>query len=67
MNLTRPMIAGIGLAVLAVGLFLLLWFGLGAADLPQASRLFAALCLPPVLVGGVLLAYLLLKRPGKTG
>lgn len=67
MNLTRPMMAGIGLAVLAVGLFLLLWFGLGTADLPQATRLFAALCLPPVLMGGVLLAYVLLKRPGKTG
>lgn len=65
MNLTRAMIAGMALAVLTIGLFLLLWFVLGAAGLTQATRLFASLCLPPVLVGAVLLGYILLKRqPG---
>jgi hypothetical protein len=63
MNLTRTMIAGVALAVFAIGLFLLLWFALGALGMTQATRLFAALCLPPVILGGVLLAYVLIKRP----
>jgi lipopolysaccharide export LptBFGC system permease protein LptF len=67
MNLTRPMIAGMGLAVLAVGLFLVLWFALGGAGLANAPRLFASLCLPPVIVGGVLAAWILLRRPRDSG
>ncbi len=62
MNLTRTMIAGMALAALAVALFLMLWFAFGAAGMSQATRLFASLCLPPVIVGGVLIILVMANR-----
>lgn len=49
--LINASIVGGLLAVLGIGLFLLLYVGLGAADIQGAPRLFGALCTPPVVIG----------------
>lgn len=55
-RLMRGLVAGAVLALLAVGLFMLLWVGLDSTGLEQFPRLILSLCVPPavvvVLVGG---------------
>lgn len=50
------------LAILGVGLFLLIYVGLGAADVQGAPRLFGALCTPPVVIGLVVGVYSMIRR-----
>lgn len=66
MNLSRPLLAGAGLAVVGILLFLGLWWLLGAAGASQAARLFTALCVPPLVVLG-LVAVVALSRRGNAG
>lgn len=42
--------AGTGLAVAAILLFMAVWFGLGSANVPNALRLVVAICIPPALL-----------------
>lgn len=65
MNLSKALIAGLALAVLAVLLFLGLWFLLGALGASQAARLFTALCVPPAVIFG-LVALTVLARRGES-
>ena len=67
MNLSRTLIAGTALAALAVALFLVLWFVLGAAGMQQAPRLFASLCVPPAIVFGVVALFVLARRSDSGG
>ncbi|MFN8377644.1 MAG: hypothetical protein U0452_03135 [Anaerolineae bacterium] len=66
MNLSRVLIAGVALAVVAVLLFLGLWWLLGVMGASQAARLFTALCVPPLVVFGMV-AVVALARRGNTG
>lgn len=50
------------LAILGVGLFMLLYIGLGAADVQGAPRLFGALCTPPVVIGLIVGVYSMMRR-----
>lgn len=61
MNLSRTLVAGVGLAGLAVILFLVLWAGLGGARVEQAPRLFVSLCVPPAVVGGLLIIWVVAR------
>ena len=62
MNLSRVLILGIALAVAAVLLFLGLWWLLGLIGASQAARLFTALCVPPLVLAGLLASVVLLRR-----
>ncbi len=64
-NLTRAGIAGIGLAILGIVLFIVLWVVLGSAQMGNFPRLFASLCVPPAVIAGIIGAYVLIKRPYK--
>ena len=66
MNMSRTLIAGMLLAALAVALFLVLWSALGVTGLEQAPRLFLSLCLPPVIVFGVV-GLVVLARASRSG
>ena len=50
------------LAILGIGLFLLLYIGLGAANVQGAPRLFGALCTPPAVIGLVVGIYSMTRR-----
>ena len=56
-RLVNASIVGGLLAVLGIGLFLLLYVGLGAADIQGAPRLFGALCAQPVVIGLIVGVY----------
>ena len=62
-NLTRASIVGIILAVLAIVLFIVLWFVLGSFKLETMPRLFASLCIPPAVLAGIMGVYILTRKP----
>jgi lipopolysaccharide export LptBFGC system permease protein LptF len=62
-NLTRASIVGVILAVLAIVLFIVLWFVLGSFKLDTMPRLFVSLCIPPTVLAALIGAYILIKRP----
>lgn len=62
----RAGIAGLILAGIGVGLFILTWDVLGSFDVPDAPRLFAAICMPPAGIAAIIGAYLLAVRPAKS-
>lgn len=61
-NLTRAGIIGAVLAVVGIGLFFALWIGLGQAGTSVAPRLFASICVPPLLLGVLVGGYALVRR-----
>lgn len=64
-NISRVALIGAGLAVLGVVLFVVLWAGLGSAGVGNAPRLFAAMCVPPLVIGLIVGGYALL-RPARS-
>ncbi len=58
--ISKTLLAGLALAVAAVGLFLVLWFALG--NLEPFLRLFLSVCVPPALIAAVLGVYILSTR-----
>jgi len=62
-NLTRASVVGVVLAVLAIVLFVILWFVLGSFKLDTMPRLFASLCIPPTVIAGLIGVYILIRRP----
>jgi len=60
-NISRVALVGAGLAVLGVVLFVGLWAGLGSAGVSNAPRLFAAMCVPPLVIGVIVGGYALLR------
>lgn len=61
-SLINASIVGGLLAILGIGLFLLLYAGLGAADINGAPRLFGALCAPPAVIGVLIGVYSMIRR-----
>jgi len=66
MTLGRTLIAGAGLALVAVLLFLGVWWLLGEMGASQTARLFASLCVPPLVIFGMV-AMVALARRGQSG
>jgi lipopolysaccharide export LptBFGC system permease protein LptF len=50
------------LAVLGIGLFVLLWQGLGSAGVANAPRLLVSMCLPPAIIAIMVGVYFLAFR-----
>jgi lipopolysaccharide export LptBFGC system permease protein LptF len=61
-NYPRVALVGALLSVLGIGLFVLLWVVLGSAGVANAPRLFAAMCIPPLVIGVIVGAYALYMR-----
>jgi hypothetical protein len=59
-QLTKALIGGGVLALVGVGLFLLIYFGLG--DMPDSTRLFTALLIPPVVIAVLVGGYYLMQK-----
>lgn len=53
---------GVALAVFGIAAFVALWSVLGGAGWENAPRLFASLCIPPLLIGLVIGVYALVGR-----
>ena len=53
-RLLRASAVGVGLAVFGILAFVGLWVVLGNAGFPNAARLFAAMCIPPIVIGVLL-------------
>jgi hypothetical protein len=59
-QLTKALLSGGVLALVGVGLFLLIYFGLG--DVPDSTRLFTALLVPPMVIAVLVGGYYLVRR-----
>ena len=62
-TLMRAGVAGVVLAGIGIGAFLVIWILLGQAGTSDFPRLMASLCLPPALVAAVIGLYLLIIQP----
>jgi hypothetical protein len=62
-QLMRAGLAGLILAGVGIGLFVLIWNAFsGLSDFP---RLFAAICIPPAVIAAMLGVYMLVVRPNQ--
>lgn len=59
-NIAWALVGGLVLAALGVGLFFVLFTALAEAE--PATRLFASMCIPPIIMGVIVLGFLLLRR-----
>ncbi len=59
-QLTKALIGGGVLALAGVGLFLLIYIGLG--DAPDSTRLFTALLVPPLVIALIVGGYYLVQK-----
>jgi hypothetical protein len=57
--LLRSSAAGVGLSILGIVLFVVLWLAL--SSLENAPRLFVAMCVPPLVIAGIVIVYRLAK------
>ncbi|MEO8393562.1 MAG: hypothetical protein ABI700_11285 [Chloroflexota bacterium] len=60
--LKRASIAGAALGVFGIVAFVILWVLLGQAGAEQIPRLFLSLCVPPALIGLIVLGYVFYTR-----
>ena len=60
--LKRASIAGAALGVFGIIAFVVLWVVLGQAGAEQIPRLFLSLCVPPALIGLMVLGYVFYTR-----
>lgn len=58
----RSSVVGVGLAVFGILAFIVLWTALGNAGLDNAPRLFASMCIPPLLIAILFGVYALVVR-----
>jgi hypothetical protein len=56
----KPLVIGVGLAVLGIGLFLTLYFDL--QNVEPLTRLLIAMCVPPLIIAVLVGAYALYTR-----
>lgn len=61
-RIMRASVFGVGLAVFGIIAFVVLWLGL--SGLENAPRLFASLCVPPLLIAVIVGVYTLVSRRG---
>lgn len=62
-NLTRAGVAGAVLALLAIILFGILWVVLGSFKIDAMPKLFASLCIPPIILASIMGIYILTRKP----
>ncbi len=62
-SLSRAAVAGIGMAVGGIVLFIVLWVLLGRAGFDSFPRLIASLCIPPAVMAALIGGYILIVRP----
>ena len=62
LGLMRASVIGAILGIVAIVTFVLLWILLGQAGAEQVPRLFVSLCVPPALIGVIILVYVLYTR-----
>jgi hypothetical protein len=62
-NLTRAGVAGVVLALLAIVLFGVLWVVLGTFKMDAMPKLFVSLCVPPIILAGIMGVYILTRKP----
>ncbi len=58
---SRMILAGTGIALAAIAVFGLVWFGLGQANVEPLLRLSAAVCVPPAILTVVTLGVYLAR------
>jgi lipopolysaccharide export LptBFGC system permease protein LptF len=61
-RLLRGQVAVLLLVLVGIGLFALLWQGMGAAGVANAPRLLVSICLPPAIIAIVIGVYFLVVR-----
>jgi lipopolysaccharide export LptBFGC system permease protein LptF len=61
---SRIGIAGAGLAILGIIIFLILWIVLGNLGVDNFPRLITSLCIPPAVIAVLIGIYMLVARPG---
>jgi hypothetical protein len=61
-GLKKASIAGVALAFAGIILFLILWVVLGQLGVAMLARLFMALCLPLVVIAGLIGVYALVLK-----
>lgn len=61
-QMTNAVVVGGVLAVLAIGMFIVLYVILGSAGLDAAPRLFVSMCAPPAVLALLVGGYALTKR-----
>lgn len=61
-RLLRGQVAVVVLVLLGIGLFALLWQGMGAAGVASAPRLLISICLPPAIIAIIVGVYFLVFR-----
>lgn len=66
-TLSRATIVGVGLAVLGIVLFIVLWVVFGQMGLTSLPRLIGSLCIPPAVIAALIGAYILFVRPSNKG
>lgn len=66
-RISRIALAGIILAGVGIGLFIILWIVLGQAGLESVPRLIASMCIPPAVIAVILGIYMLFFRGSPTG
>jgi hypothetical protein len=63
-NFSKPLVAGVALAIVAVVLFLGIYIALAGTE--PIIRLFVAMCVPPAVIAAVIGVYVLIARPGNS-
>ncbi len=61
-NMTRILIAGMLLAVVGVGSFVLIWGMMGSAGVANLPRLLVSMCIPPAIIALIMGVYILVTR-----
>lgn len=61
-TLSKAAAAGVGLAVAGVILFVILWVVFGQMGVTSLARLVVSLCLPPLMIAGIIAVYVLMGR-----
>lgn len=61
-RLVRASMVGAGLGILGIVLFGGIWIGLEALEVDVLPRVLVALCVPPLVMGGLMAGYLLMNR-----
>jgi lipopolysaccharide export LptBFGC system permease protein LptF len=66
-NLSKVAVAGVGLGVVGVVLFVILWVVFGQMGVASLARLVVSLCLPPLVIAGLIGVYVLLMKGRSSG
>lgn len=61
--ISRAGIAGFGLSLFGIGLFVLIWVLMGEAGANNFTRVVLSVCVPPALMAAMVGVYMLLVRP----